>query len=83
MRPPSNKVTKEYFEAEYGTTVAYAIYGCISSPIQLCYQCWLLFNGIVPWDLGYLTFRIDWNSKNKEYITWPSTPLCLIFSILT
>ena len=85
MRPTSNEITEEYLEAKYVATIAYAIHGCVSSPIQLCYQCWLLLKGVVPWDLGYLTFDLsafDW-SNNDGKIQWPSTPLCLIFSILT
>ena len=83
MRPRNNKITKEYLYAEYGATVAYAIYGCISAPIQLCYQCWLILNGVMPWDLGYLTFIPFSYGRNDYEMTWPSTPLCLVFSILT
>ena len=83
MRPSNNKITKEYLNAEYGATVAYAIYGCISAPIQLCYQCWLILNGVMPWDLGYLTFTSFSLARNEWEMTWPSTPLCLVFSILT
>ena len=83
VRPGDNKVTKEFMEAQYGATVAYAIHGCIASPIQLCYQSWLAINGIVPFRWNSIEFHaIDW-SNNVNTISYPSTALCLIFSILT
>ena len=85
IQPKDNKITKEFLEAEYGATVAYAIHGCISAPIQLCYQSWLVLNGIVSFEFTGMVLdlsKVDWGS-NEGKITWPSTELCLIFSILT
>ena len=86
VRPQDNKVTKEYKEAEYGATVAYAIHGCISAPIQLCYQSWLVLNGII--DIEFEYFKLDLSfiglgAKNSETIEWPATVFSLVFSILT
>ena len=85
IRPRDNKITKEYMEAEYGATVAYAIHGCISGPLQLCYQSWLVLNGIVDMVFENMTLDLaefEW-ANNGGNITWPSTTFCLIFSILT
>ena len=83
MKPNGNKTTKEFIEAQYGATVAYVIQGCISSPIQLCYQLYLALTGIVPFKWINLTFEItDWGG-NPLKITLPASAFCIFFSILT
>ena len=85
IKPKDNKLTKDFMVAEYGAAVAYAIHGCISAPIQLCYQTWLVLNGIVRLKFDNLVLDLsdlDWG-VNEGRISWPSTALCLFFSILT
>ena len=83
IRPSDNKLTKEYLEAQYGATVAYIIYGCISAPLQLFYQSWLVLNGIVSMNFGNREIVLPSAAANEVKIKWPSTLLCLISSILT
>ena len=83
MKPNGNQTTREFIEAQYGATVAYVIQGCISSPIQLCYQLYLALTGIVPFKWINLTFEItDWGG-NPLKITLPTSAFCIFFSILT
>ena len=82
-KPSGNKMTKEYMEVKYGATVAYAIHGCIESPIQIAYQAGLILSGIIPWQWNGLTsFTIhDWVGNEIEFTF--ATPMCIFFSIIT
>ena len=50
-------MSPKFLEAEYIATVAHAISGGIESPVQIAFQCWMIFNGII---------RIDWGSVSGK-----------------
>ena len=83
--PKGEKHTKEFHDAQHGATVSYVIQGCIASSLQLCYQVWLVLNGVITLNNSILElkgFRLsDWqgNEVTIEY----SAPLVIFFSILS
>ena len=83
VKPENNKPTKQFSEAQYGANVVFTIHGCISSPLQLCYQSWLALSGVMPFEWTNLEITIkDWN-HNVVNIHWPASFFCILFSILT
>ena len=84
MTPIDGKITDEYKRAQHGATVTQAIHGCIASPLQLAYQIYLAFNGIL---LFHDTTRnrnisvTDWlgNEYNLEF----AAPICIFMQIIT
>ena len=54
-----HRMSPKFLEAEYIATVAHAISGGIESPVQIAFQCWMIFNGII---------RIDWGSVSGKLL---------------
>ena len=84
VTPSDNKTTKEFMKAQYGSTVAYAIQGSIAAPMQLCYQIWLAINGIVPFNQNS-NLHLEWHDMalNRGEVIFPTTGLCIVFSLIT
>jgi hypothetical protein len=79
----SMPVTEEFKQAEYLTTMAYAISGGLESPIQLIYQVWLVLNGVISleWSkISTISFT-DWEG-NHIYLPFTSS-LCITFSVIS
>ena len=85
MKPSDNTPTKEFKKAQYGATVAQAIHGCIASPLQLCYQIWLAFNGVTSFTDNVVRVRelriTDW--EGNELMLSFAAPVAIFFSIIT
>ena len=80
-----NAVSKEFREAEFLATIAHAISGGIESPVQLMFQSWMIFNGVIKikWNEIFSFSISDWQG-NTIYLpmTASATLLFSIFSIL-
>jgi len=84
MTPTDGNITEEYKRAQHGATVIQSIHGCIASPIQLAYQLYLAFNGIL---LFHDTTRDrdicikDW--IGNEWCLEFAAPICIFMQIIT
>ena len=89
MTPSDGQMTKEskqrFMAAQFGATVAQAIHGCIASPLMLCYQIWLVFNGVISFaDSAVRVTSItltDWEG-NQLMVTF-AAPVTILLSIVT
>ena len=89
MTPSDGQMTKEskqrFMAAQFGATVAQAIHGCIASPLMLCYQIWLVFNGVVSFaDSAVRVTSItltDWEG-NQLMVTF-AAPVTILLSMVT
>ena len=89
MTPSDGQMTKEskqrFMAAQFGATVAQAIHVCIASPLMLCYQIWLVFNGVISFaDSAVRVTSItltDWEG-NQLMVTF-AAPVTILLSIVT
>ena len=89
MTPSDGQMTKEskqrFMAAQFGATVAQAIHGCIASPLMLCYQIWLVFNGVISFaDSAVRVTSItltDWEG-NQLMVTF-AAPVTILLSMVT
>ena len=89
MTPSDGQMTKEskqrFMAAQFGATVAQAIHGCIASPLMLCYQIWLVFNGVISFaDSAVRVTSItltDWEG-NQLMVTF-AAPVTILLSLVT
>ena len=89
MTPSDGQMTKEskqrFMAAQFSATVSQAIHGCIASPLMLCYQIWLVFNGVISFAdsavrVTSLTLT-DWQG-NQLMVTF-AAPVTILLSIVT
>ena len=79
-RPKNSRPTKQFQNALKFLTILQVISGCFEAPLQMTYNLWLIFNGVLPSNFGIKCVYV--NDLNGNRLCIPvSVSLSIVFSL--